>query len=91
MTIETIGVRDLKNKVTRILRAVREDRVEYVVTVHGEPVALIRPCTAEDVARLRNARLEAHLADLGALAGEIGRAWTSAQSSVELLEEQRRG
>jgi prevent-host-death family protein len=91
MTIETVGVRDLKNRVTQIVRTIREDQAEYVVTVHGEPVAVLRPFTAEDETRLRVDRLEMHLAELEALADEIGRAWASPRSGVELLEAQRRG
>jgi hypothetical protein len=40
---------------------------------------------------MRAAQIEAHLAATRALAKEIGRAWKSPQSGVELVEEQRRG
>ena len=49
---ETIGVRELKNHASRLLRAVREDMVEYVVTLRGEPVAVLRPLTDEEAQRL---------------------------------------
>ena len=39
----TIGVRELKNHVSRVIRAVREEMAEYVVTLRGEPVAVLRP------------------------------------------------
>ena len=35
----TIGVRELKNHASRVIRAVREEMAEYVVTLRGEPVA----------------------------------------------------
>ena len=38
-----IGIRQLKNDASEIIRAVREDKVEYVVTHCGHPVAVIRP------------------------------------------------
>lgn len=38
-----IGVRELKNHATEILRQVRENRAEYVVTYYGQPVAVILP------------------------------------------------
>ena len=91
MRVETVGVRELKNEATRIVRAVREDGVEYVVTVHGDPVAVLRPFTAGDAARLRRAALEAHLAEVEALADEIGRAWSSPLTGVEAVQDQRRG
>lgn len=46
----TVGVRELKNNATKIVRAVREDHAEYVVTVDGRPVAVLRPYTAADEA-----------------------------------------
>lgn len=87
----TIGVRELKNEATRIVREVRESRSEYIVTVRGEPAAVIRPLTPEDVERWRMARAEAHLEALDALAEEIGQAWISPKTGVELVDEQRRG
>ena len=49
-----IGVRELKNQASRILRAVQEESAEYVVTVRGKPVAVLRSLTDED--RDRQAR-----------------------------------
>ena len=87
---QTIGVRELKNQASSVIRAVREEMVEYVVTVRGEPVALLRPLTEEDVQRLDQSRIDEILAEMNALAEEIGAAWTSDKSGVELVAEQRR-
>lgn len=38
-----IGIRQLKNATSEIIRSVHDDGVEYVVTHHGRPVAVIRP------------------------------------------------
>jgi prevent-host-death family protein len=38
-----IGVRQLKNEASEILRAVREEKIEYTITLRGQPVALLRP------------------------------------------------
>lgn len=38
-----IGIRQLKNETSEIIRAVREERVEYTITLRGEPVAILRP------------------------------------------------
>lgn len=38
-----IGIRDLKNRATEILRGVEENRSPVVVTRHGRPSALILP------------------------------------------------
>ena len=38
-----VGIRELKNDASEIIRAVREERAEYVVTLRGRPVAFIVP------------------------------------------------
>ena len=38
-----IGIRQLKNETSEILRAVREEGAEYVITYRGQPVAVLRP------------------------------------------------
>jgi prevent-host-death family protein len=86
----TIGVRELKNQTSRILRAVREEMSEYVVTLRGDPVAVLRPLTEEEAERLRRVEVEAALAEMKALAQEVASAWTSEKSGVELVAEQRR-
>lgn len=46
-----VGIRALKNETSEIIRAVREEGIEYVVTYRGKPVAVIRPLDepAQDV------------------------------------------
>ena len=87
---ETVGVRELKNRTSRVIRAVCEEMVEYVVTLRGEPVAVLRPLTAEEVQRLRQTEIDQALADMKVLAQEVGAAWKSDKGGVELIAEQRR-
>jgi prevent-host-death family protein len=42
-----IGVRELRQKTSEVIRRVREDGDEYVVTYQGRPVAIILPLDAE--------------------------------------------
>ena len=42
-----IGVRELKDQATEILRNVRENGAEYVITYHGRPVAVMMPLGEE--------------------------------------------
>lgn len=86
----TIGVRELKNQASRVIRAVREEMAEYVVTLRGEPVAVLRPLTEEDAERLREAEVDELLAEMKDLAQDVASAWTSEKSGVELVTEQRR-
>ena len=41
--VQQVGIRELKNEASEIIRAVREERAEYVVTYRGQPVAVILP------------------------------------------------
>ena len=90
MVPATIGVRELKNHASRIVRAVREEMAEYVITVRNEPVAVLRPLTDEEMRRLHRAEIDDALAEMKALAQQIAAAWESPKSGVELVSEQRR-
>jgi prevent-host-death family protein len=86
----TIGVRELKNHASRVIRAVREEMAEYVITLRGEPVAVLRPLTKEEAQQLRQTEIDEALAEMRTMAQEIAAAWTSDKSGVELVVEQRR-
>ena len=55
-----IGIRQLKNETSEILRAVREDGAEYVITYRGQPVAVLRPVErpAQDADAILNLAVE---------------------------------
>jgi prevent-host-death family protein len=86
----TIGIRELKNQASRIMRTVREEMAEYVITLQGKPVAVLRPFTQEDTQKLRQIEINEALAEMKTLARQVADAWTSPKSGVELVEEQRR-
>ena len=94
-----IGVRELKNQTSSILKNVRNNQAKYIVTYHGSPVAAILPLNAEwtaNLARKTEAAIEAALSDqaiwkgMDELRREIDRKWQSNKSAVELIAEQRR-
>jgi prevent-host-death family protein len=87
---ESIGVRKLKNQASRIVKSVREEMAEYIVTHRGKPVAILRPLTDDEVRRLERYEVEQAMAEMKILAGEIAEAWTSEKSGVDLISEQRR-
>jgi prevent-host-death family protein len=88
---ETVGIRELKSQASRILRSVREERAEYVVTYQGQPIAVLRPFSAEDEKILQQIAIEDELAAIDRLAEQITNAWISEKSATELLEEIREG
>ena len=84
-----IGVRELKNELTDVIRRVGEERVEYTVTVHGRPVAVLRPLNVADAVVDADDDVQKELAEMAELAWRIGENWSSAKSAVQLLEDMR--
>jgi prevent-host-death family protein len=95
-TMPQVGIRELKNDASEIIRAVREERAEYVVTLRGRPVAFIVPVAeerpdAEAARRAATIRENAAFWDrMAALGAEIAAKWQSDKTAVELIDEQRR-
>lgn len=83
----TIGVRELKNQASRVIR---EEMAEYVITVRDEPVAVLRPLTDEYWHKLHQIEVNSALTEMKALAQQVAAAWKSPKSGVKLVEEQRR-
>lgn len=59
--IQEVGVRELKNQASEIVRSVRELHTEYVITYHGQPVARLTPIAASQAAGL-----DKHASKIGA-------------------------
>jgi len=90
--MRSIGVRELKSQASEIIQTVRNHRARYVITYRGEPVGLLTPLDKIPEAD-RSPALPSDQAvwdELDRLAEEIGRGWSSPQSSAEGLSEMRR-
>ena len=85
-----VGVRELKNRASAIVSEVREQAAEYVVTVHGEPVAVLRPYGDEDRRRERRRRALSVLARMDELATRISAGWRTDLGAVEAVAAERR-
>ncbi len=87
-----VGIRELKNDASEIIRAVREERTEYIVTYRGEPVAMIVPVAERiDETGVLIERPDAGFwEELANLRKELEANWKSEKTAVELIEEQRR-
>jgi len=81
-----IGIRELKSQASEIVRAVREGRVEYVITHRGKPVAMIVPL--EQSPEPRKLSQEEFWAEMDALAEEMDEA-TGGRSALQQLFEDR--
>jgi hypothetical protein len=53
------------------VRAVREEMAEYVITLQGKLVAVLRPFTDDDAQRLRQPEIERTLEEMKALAQQV--------------------
>lgn len=73
--MRTIGVRQLKNEATQVVRAVREEHEQFIITVSGQPVATLRPYSDRDIAGVHRTQVAAEIAAIDRMANEVGRAW----------------
>jgi prevent-host-death family protein len=73
--MRTIGVRQLKNEATQIVRAVRDESAQFVITVNGQPVATLRPYSDRDIAGMHRTQAAAELTAIDRLAVEVGTRW----------------
>lgn len=73
--VKTIGVRQLKNEATQIVRAVKDQHALYVITVNGQPVATLRPYSDRDIAGVQRTQAASELTAIERLADAVGEAW----------------
>ncbi len=81
-----IGIRELKARLSQVVRAVKARRTRYVINVRGKPVAVLVPADTEPQ-RPRADEVWGRLEQLGQ---DIAKHWHSDKSAVELLSEMRR-
>ena len=75
-----IGVKELKDQLSAVLRRVQEEKEPITITSHGRPVARLLPVEDPD----------ALWAELDELAREVGRHWPEGVSAVEAIRGQGR-
>lgn len=89
-----IGVRELREKTAEVLRRVREERAEYVITLHGRPAALLLPIDAdaatEAMLKAGRERAIAGWQRYARLAEQLRAAWPVEVDTQALLDETRR-
>jgi prevent-host-death family protein len=90
----TIGVRELREHTSDVLRQIREKRAEYIVTYQGRPVALLLPVDSEVVeeAMVQAGRksVEGGLETWRRVMEQVRRDWPADKSTQELMDEIRR-
>ncbi len=88
-----IGIRELREQATEVLRKVREEKAEYIITYQGRPVAVLMPVDeqAVEAAIVQESKRSASsgweiyqtLADL------LRQTWPVGGSTQELLDDVR--
>jgi prevent-host-death family protein len=88
-----IGVRELRERTTQVLRQVRDEKAEYVITYQGRPVALLLPISPE---ALESAMVQAAKQSSGGweayarAAEQVRQAWDTQVETQAVLDEIRR-
>ena len=82
-----IGVRELRQQATQILRRVQEEQEEYIITYRGRAVARLIPMKEEEQGRIEAQEV---WAEMERLTEEVSARWPSDVSAVEAIREIRR-
>ena len=85
----TIGVQQLRTNTAEVLRCVRQEHTEYVVTRKGKPVARLLPVETMEVQR-KAAEERSAVEDYRRAMDEIRRRWPEGLSTQALMAEMRR-
>jgi prevent-host-death family protein len=85
-SLEQVGIRELKEQASSILRRVREAGATYEVTYHGHVVARLVPVTSAEP----EPSLAAFWADWDDLATEVSADWPPEVSAVQAVRDGRR-
>jgi prevent-host-death family protein len=92
--VSLIGVRELREQTSEVIRRVRQERAEYVVTYQGRPVAVILPLDTERAEKeMVQAGKKAALDNWDryeCLAQELRDAWPVDLSSQDVMDAIRR-
>ena len=85
--MRSIGIRELKEQTSRVLRQVRENAEVVEVTYRGRAVARLIPVRPR---KSPPGEAAAVWSDLDRLAAEIGTAWPKGHSAADTVREGRR-
>jgi antitoxin (DNA-binding transcriptional repressor) of toxin-antitoxin stability system len=83
--MRTVGVRELKQHASELIRLIREEGSEIQVTYRGEVVALLIP-----VIRTTSKDEALAWAEIDQLSAEIGARWPAGVSAAQAVTESRR-
>ena len=82
-----IGVRELKENASEVLRRVRDEKARYRITYRGRVIAELAPTSDDDRGHDDWERI---WAEMDETAAEISKKWPKGVSAVDAVREQRR-
>jgi prevent-host-death family protein len=82
-----IGIRELKENTSEVLRRVREEKATYRITYRGRVIAELAPTSDSDRAHDDWKRI---WAEMDETAAQISKKWPKGVSAVDAVREQRR-
>ena len=85
--MRSVGIRELKERTSAILRQVREQGKEVEVTYHGQVIARLVPVTPSQSPAIDSAAI---WSDLDRLSAEIGARWPADVTAAEAVSQERR-
>ena len=86
MALEKIGVRELKDHASEIMRRVRDHHNMYEMTYCGRAIARLVPITEPGTGQSP----DSFWTELDRIAAEIGKRWPEGVTAGEAVAEQRR-
>ena len=88
-----IGVRELRERTADILRRVREEKAEYIITYKGRPIAVLLPIAEQQVEEAILQLSKQHVTGgweaYAHLAEELRQEWPQGRDTQALLDEIR--
>lgn len=85
MLLKTMGIRDLKARMSEVMREVQEGAT-IEITNHGKVVAIMVPPRS----RLTHKEIESDLESIDRLAAQISAHWPEGVSALEAVQDVRR-
>jgi prevent-host-death family protein len=85
--MHSVGIRELRERTSEIIRLVHDEGAEVLVTYYGRPVARLLPVAPKPVQEDETAKV---WTELDQLAAEIGARWPEGVSTAEAVAEGRR-
>jgi prevent-host-death family protein len=88
-----IGIRELRQRTSEVMRRVREEKAEYVITYQGRPIALLLPVDSKaiEAAMIQAGKrtVTGGWENYAQIAEQVRQTWPKDQETQQVLDEIR--